>query len=299
MSWITLGLFSHFLWAFVNVGDKYIVGNKIRFPYAYMMLLAMIGALAVFLIPFVDFFVPNAQTLGVIAVASAIYFFGGFPYIKAMQMEEPTRINIWWSLIPLFSFAIGWTFFGERIQGLELLGFGILVASAFLAAFHISKKGIVFSKAIWLMVLSTAAYAWYAVLAHYLAAQIPFPVLFIWIHMFYGAYAVLLLCFRFFRTPFVESVRQNSSLLFVGIFAIALLDHLGIFLNQWALSLKEASFVFSLEGSQVLFVFGITFFISRFNKKVLGEEFDRKNVLIKLGAMALMFLGIGILSFGG
>ncbi|HCM53987.1 MAG TPA: hypothetical protein DIS59_03545, partial [Candidatus Magasanikbacteria bacterium] len=76
---------------------------------------------------------------------------------------------------------------------------------------------------------------------------------------------------------------------------IALSEQVGTIFNQAALSLAPASLVFSLEGSQVLFVFLITMIVALFNKKALRESFDRENLVLKLLATVLLFVGIAVL----
>lgn len=139
MLWIVLGISSHFFWALVNIGDKYLVTNRIRRPYIYMFYVALFGALAVLLIPFTSTMMLKPSELFWLAIASGLYFFGGFPYIKAIQMEEVTRINIWWNFIPLLSLLFGWFFLGEVLTQKEFFGFLLLIVSAILATIHIGK----------------------------------------------------------------------------------------------------------------------------------------------------------------
>ena len=80
MHWIFLQLISHFFWSLVNVGDKYIVNEKIQNPYVYMVLLGLFGLWSIILIPFIEFFIPY-HILFLIVIAGAVYFYGGLPYI--------------------------------------------------------------------------------------------------------------------------------------------------------------------------------------------------------------------------
>lgn len=297
MLWIVLGISSHFFWALVNIGDKYLVTNRIRTPYIYMFYLALFGALAVLLVPFTNTMILKPSELFWLAIASGLYFFGGFPYIKAIQMEEVTRINIWWNFIPLLSLLFGWFFLGEVLTQKEFFGFLLLIVSAILATIHIGKEKIVFSKAVWYMLCAAIAYASYAVLLHFISRTVPFVVMFIWTHIFAAGYVVFLLFYKPIGRAFLKETTRLSLPLFFVIAGIALLDHLGVFLGQWALALEKASLVSSLAGSQVLFVLLISTSITYFFKKnVLHEAIDFKNICIKIIAAVIMIVGVFVLS---
>ena len=93
MFWIFPALASHFFWALVNIGDKYIVGNRVKNPYVYLMWLNMIGILALALIPFVDFYMPEPRLLLWIALAGALWFFGGCENVDAVEISRATARN--------------------------------------------------------------------------------------------------------------------------------------------------------------------------------------------------------------
>ena len=298
MFWIFPALASHFFWALVNIGDKYIVGNRVKNPYVYLMWLNMIGIVTLLLIPFVDFYVPEPRFLLWIALAGALWFFGGLPYIRAVQIEEVTRINIWWNLIPVFALLIEFFVVGKRFAAFELLAFAILVSGAFLASLHAGKRTIVLSKAFPLMIVSTAAFAAYAVIFSDVLQSAPFVVAFIWVHSMAFVSSFSLLAFRSVRRDFLTELRALTAGMRVAVFVQALLDSTGVFFSQWALSLASAALVFSLEGSQVIFVFTMASLISVFAPKFLKEELDFRNVMLKFAAIALMVIGVGLLALG-
>jgi len=299
MSWIILGLASHLSWAFVNVGDKYVVGNRVKNEYVYMIWITMLGILSVLIIPFIDFqFHLSARQFLLLLFPSALYVFGGFPYIHALKIEEVTRINIWWNLIPLFSLVFGYVLFGEVLSGHQLIAFAILLLSAIVASLHANGKSISFSRAFWFMMMATFCYALYAVIVHEVSKTMNLGSIFVWYHIFAFFWAGSALLIPNIRRAFAEEVLALSPKTGALIFGISFIDHLGVFFSQWAITLASAALVFSIEGSQVLFVFLMTIFISRKNKNLLREQFDSRNLFLKICAVVLMFVGIGVLSVG-
>lgn len=296
MHWIAIGLISHFFWALVNTGDKFIVENKIKNPVVYFILFTWIGTFPVLLIPFFNFYVPEAKDLLLLFVANAFWFYGGIPYILAAQREDITRINVWWGFIPLWSLILGYLVFGETLTNKEFVGFSFLALAAIIASIHAGKKILLFSKAVFLMILAGLFFAAYGVLLHQVTNTVPFLLVFFWSHVFGAPISLTLFLSKKFRKSFTSEIKEISKSTLGTIFGVTVFDNLGLFFNQWALSLSSAALVFSLEGSQVVFVFLITLLIGLHNKKLLNEELNIPNVLLKLSAILLMLSGIVILS---
>lgn len=294
--WIPIAIFSHLFWAVVNIGDKYVVSNRIKNPYVYLVWLMLFGIIAILMIPFIDFALPEKVTFLWILLASAFYFFGGFPYLKAMQQEDVTRVNIWWSFVPIFSLVIGWFAIDEQIYGQQLIAFIVLIAGALLASIHVKKGAIRFSKALVLMIIACIAYASYGVILRYITQDYSFLNAFVWTHIFMFGFAVLSLAVGPFRKAFKREFDKVDFRLGTLIFSISVADHLGILLNIWALSLGPVALVFAMEGFQAVFVFLMAFGLSAFSKIDLKEEINKKNVILKLAALVLMISGIVLLN---
>ncbi|MFH1790181.1 MAG: EamA family transporter [bacterium] len=299
MLWVILGISSHFFWAILNLGDKYVLSKRVNNPYVYLVWLTLVGILSVVLIPFIDFHIPqNPMVMLLIIVGGIMYFFGGLPYVKAMQMEEPSRINIWWNLIPIFSFFIGWIFLDESFTGAQSVAFIVLLIGAIIASIRSKGNKFVFSKAVWLMIIACIAYSFYGVTFHYITRFISFAVGFVWIHLVMLACCFTMFLIKKFRSDFLAETKKAGAGLFLIVFVIAILDHLGIFFNQWALSLNNTALVFSLEGFQVILVFVGAIFLTKYFPIIISEDIDKKNMGLKLTALIFMICGILILALG-
>jgi len=299
MLWAVLAIFSHFLWAWVNIGDKFVVSRRVDSGAAYVLWTSLLGAgISIMLLPFVTLSVPEPRVFLTIAAGGFFYFIAAFPYIRAMQLEEPTRINVWWGLIPIFGLLFGSVFFQDRLSTRELIAFVLLVLGAVIGTIHAQRRHFGFSgKAVAFMVLSTCAYALYGVIIRSAERSLSFIEIFFWFNLVVSACALAALLLPHLRTRFMTQGRTFTPGLFGIIVAIALTHALAAFFNVWALSLKPAALVFAMEGFQVLFVFAIAAVLTKFFPAVVEEELDRWNVLIKIGAMCCVIAGLLVLSF--
>jgi len=296
MFWLFLVLTTHFSWALSNIADKYILEHKFGNPYVYMLWTTLFGTSVFLLIPFVDFSAFDARSLMFTVLGSMCFFAGGFPYAKAVQIEEVTRINVWWSLQPIFGIFIGFAF-GKYLAPAELAAVGILFVAAFLASLHAKKKVLSMSPALLLMMLSTFLFALYAAFLHEATQMVPFFSAFVvsTIVKVLIAWGIAFMPrFRQVQKKAFQQVNKSIVLWFVFIF---ITGNIGIYLNHWALSLKHASLVFAFEASQAIFIFIMAMLLHNINPALLQEEFDRENIMFKLFAIVLMIVGVLVLAF--
>lgn len=292
MMWIFIALAAYFFWGLVNIGDKYLISQKIKNPYTYLVYLVWAGGLGLLLIPFVDFFVPETSSLFLIAIASTLYFLGSVFYYQAVKIEDISRVNIWWNLIPVFTLIISWLTINEQLTNNQFLAFIILLLGAIIASIHFKKSQMTFSKALPLMIIATVFYASYAVMIRYISQTIPFLIIYIW-----NLVTVIILTgFLFlapkFRINFRADTKYLNKKVFLAIMALAVLDELGVLFNMWALSLGPAALIFALEGAQTLFVFLLAVLISLFRPQIIKEELDKRNVILKIVALCVIIVGV-------
>ncbi len=297
MFWIIPAICAYFFWALENVGNKYVFANKSVNPYVFAVWFALAMLISVGIIPFIDFEIPPLPMLVFMIGAGAVYFLASVPYYKALEIEEVTRVNIWFSLIPVFSFFIGWIGLGDMLSLAEFLAFTFLVLGTGIAGFHYTSGRIIFSRAFFLLVLSTFLYALQAVMVRYASFQFPYPAVYVWFIIGNAAAAIVL----FLSSRFRMIYRQETQRIFHDvkwiIFFLAFLSQLAGFCIQWALSLKQAALVYALEGVQILFVFSMTFLIARKYPMLLKESLDKKDMMLKLIALVCVVVGIVLLSF--
>lgn len=301
MHWITLTLIAHFLWAITNTGDKLVVEHGFKNGYAYIILVRLLTIPVVLLIPFFGLPMPMGWDMVLIALGAFGFFIGSFPYIVALQHEEVSRVNVLWAFNPMYAVLLELIFFGTVLSGLQFLAFAILVLATVLASVHISETGRTFrySKAVPLMLLGTFFFASYGVIIGKLGARLPFETVVTWAVTWMVIYALIgTALFPSIRQSLREEGRRLSRPMWLFIIAVNVAAYVGIVVNQKALTLAPASLVFSLEGSQSLFVFCIVIVLGLWNKELLKEELDRKNIALKLAAVLLMAIGIAILSVG-
>lgn len=296
MTWIFIALASYFFWAIVNIGDKFLISKKIKNPYTYLITLTWAGALGFLLIPFIDFFVPDVRWLSLIAASAILYFFGSIPYFHAVKIEDISRLNILWNLIPIFTLIIAWLTIGEKLDNGQFFAFVVLVIGAIIASIHFNQQRFSFSKALPLMLISTISYGGYAVLIRYISQEVPFLVIYVWNLITVILFTSFLFLVPKIRKDFKKDIKSFDKKTSCQLMGVAALDEMGVLFNIWALSLGPAALIFALEGSQTIFVFLLAILISLFRPHIIKEELDKRNILLKLTALVVIVCGVLMLN---
>lgn len=297
MIWVVFAVLSHFFWAWVNIGEKYLVEKKFKNPFVYLVVAFWVGPIVLIGLPFVDFYLPSSIVLLEIFSAAFLFVIGCSFYIKAIQVEEVSRINILWNLIPFFNLVLGWFLIGEKLTIIEFLAFVILISASLVASVHFNKGKMKISKAFVLMIFACLFISMCDVFLKIATKDISFSLAFIYLSIFTTLISFVYFFSPKFRLDFYEQKKSLSLKLIFLVIGVNILSKIGLLFSIWSLSLGPIALVTSLEGLQVIFVFIIIILFSIFAPKVLREELDRKNIMLKLLAMLLMICGILVLAF--
>jgi len=299
MAWFFYSILARLFWSVAGVSEKYLIEKKFKSPIVYLVIGFFAGLTSMIIIPFVGFKLPPINLLLLNSLAAFCFFIATYFYVKVVQLEEISRINLWWNITPIFTFLIAWLAIGERLSSTQLLAFALLVSGAVVTSLHAIGKKIVVSHALYLMLICCFFYACHDVIVRYISSYIPFSTIYIINTILFCVFSLFFFLSRQFRNQFKQqhvSVGYPISLIAI-IIIVALLSRAGIVANLKAISLGPVALVGATEGFQSLFVFIIAVLLTLFFPKIIKEEIDKKNVLLKIGALILMVFGVVVLSF--
>jgi len=302
MTWVFLAILSHLFWGITNIGEKFLIDRHFKNPIVYNLWAFILGGSNILIIFFIDFIWPNVTQLLLLGIASLGFFLGAMFYIKAIQIEEVSRINMLWNLIPIYSVFLAWFFIGESLSITQIVALIILVLSGFVASLHVKFLGkITISRAFILMLIGTLFFSIFGVTLRMVTMNgYPASSAFVISGTYYVLFSVIILIFvKQLRIDFKKESKYFLLPKILGIvFVINIISRIGTILNINAISLGPIALVNALEVSQTIFVFLIALFLSLFFPKIIKEEIDKKNIALKIFAMILMIIGILILNLG-
>ncbi len=298
MTWIFFALGARFLWSWTNIGDRFLLTKKIKNPLVYLVVGFLVD---IFIIPLWLFF--GLQWYGwnnlFLIIFQAILFFSGtFLYILSIQREEASRVNLLWNIMPLHGLWLSWLILGEKLSNNQLLALLILLIASILAGLHaVGKEKFKFSVSFWLMLASTFLYVSADVITRYLTQNNISALHLAGYQLFIlPILAGLFFFFKNFRQQFYLEKNNYTWKILLILVVMALFSRVGVLFNMKALSYGHIALVNVLEGAQAIMVFLIALLFTYFAPKIIKEEIDRKNLILKLVALVLMVVGIAVLN---
>lgn len=294
--WVLITILSYFFFALTAIADKFILKESLK-PKVYAFYVGFLGALAVFLIPFVSFSFPGIGQLLLALLGGAMYILALFCLYIGINRFEVSRISpAVGGLVPVVTLILGILFLGSQYpSALGCISFIALILGSFLISY---KKEVSFES---LKIASAAAlfFSLYFLISKIVYLEQPFWQGFIWMRIGGLLVALTFLLSRevkdeiFNKKPILE--KKTGS---IFIFAQTL-GAFGFVLQNLAISLVPSGYlcvINALEGTKFVFVLIFATFLSIRFPHILKEELSKKTILQKIIAILIIIIGLFVLS---
>ncbi len=296
MSYVTFAFIAYALFAFTNVLDKVVLGHRRVDPLGYVLVSAAWSPLVLLTLPFARLDPPGLPRMLAAIAAGACFFWMLFPYFKAAERDEITRVAPLWELAPIFVWILARLTLGEELGASGGLAFSLLVVGGLLLAARRPRDLIVPSRTMLLMILATSLLAAHNTLAAIVVRGFD-PVggyLLIRSGMVLAAATALLR--KNPRARLRATLRDHTLGTHVIIASTVLLSVSGFLFLMRSLQEGPVAIVSALSGVGGIFVLGFTMIVARIRPGLLVEETSRGILLQKLIALVLLGLGVALLS---
>ena len=318
--WAFIAILSYFMNAGVYIADKFLLSKKIHSSISYAFFVG-IWSIFNFLILPLDFWVPNLREFSLDLLAGFLFLVTLVVWYKTLHQSEATRVvPVVGALIPIFSFALSYVFFGESFTERQFLAFAILIIGGVLVSVkktklylykEVSEKfrgifgdifGLVHAeyrptrRLIVNSVASALLFALYYVLMKYIYSEQPFIGGFVWSRLGTFIGVLLMLFVGDWRRKILEGQKGQKSpknmtfFLGVRLFAAA-----AFILLNWAISLGNVAMINALQGVQFLFLILLVLLLLKQFPKILEEEMGGGVMFQKTMGVILVSLGLYVL----
>lgn len=302
MNWFLISLIATFLWALVNLADKYLVINysgKDKSAGSLVLFSSLVGIMACF---FIGFF-----TRGIFAIPLLdkllLIFIGAFGicwiilYLFTLEIEDVSAVIPWMLTIPVFGYVLSYFLLGETLTRAQLLGAGVIFFGAIILSVDFSKIHVLFKKKVALfMLLACLIYAINGVIFKFVASADSFWVASFWEYLGLGLGGIFIFLFiGNYRRDFIANIKTSGKLIFSINMVSETMTIAGNLLTNFALLIAPVALVYMVGSFQPAIVLILTFFSTRFWPKLITEDFSRKVIIPKMIAIVLMLLGSIIL----
>ncbi len=297
MDWFFFSVLGAASLAVTGIIDKFYLGRYVQNPVAYLVILVVLQQ--IFIVPVLAYagwgFV-YPQTLYALATGGLQIILWA-AYLRALQVEETSRIAALVYVFPVFVFLGAFFLLGETLQARDYAGGALLISSAFLVSYRPARDGgpVALSPALKYMAVFWVFTAAYALSAKYLLDYMNEWHLILWSSL--GSLAAVL--------PLLghEGIRKEVSVYFHAgpyLLSILVLDEFFDFLGRgafiFAYALGSVALVSSVSALQPFITLLYVVLLGIFVPGVLQEEMDRRTVALKIGAILLIIAGVYLVS---
>jgi drug/metabolite transporter (DMT)-like permease len=290
MEWYVFALLAPAFWGLNNVFIKFLITNKFK---GYFPTIATIFSMDAFFAVVVLALFPIEVVFPYSALALIVGFLpliAFWFYSKALLIEEVSRVATLFQLIPVFVVFLSVVFLSEVLGLQRYIGIGLVVLAATLISFKKSFRK-TFSGAVKFMVPFALILAVLTIANKLLLVYLDFWSVFFWNTT--GTFCGVLLLFtqQKSRNVFRETLKSIGKRTILAAFVGEGFFVTGTVCSLIALSLVDASLASSFFALQPFYVFFYILLLSIFLPSVLKEEITKAAVILKITAIALMFIG--------
>jgi len=298
MNWFLIALGAPFLWAVVNIVDKYLVSkystgeNSSGGLVLFSSLIGLFVSLGIII--FVDGVFGISFIDKILLLISGILSAGWIIlYLFALEIEDISAVIPWTLTIPIWGYMLGYFFLGETLTSHQLIGslitiFGVLLISI---DFVGEKRRIKVKPALY-MIGASVLVAIIGVIFKYVTIEGDFWVSSFWEYLGLGLVGVFILIFvPRYRKDFIKMNRTSGKL----IFSLNILNELGSILGNlitnFALLLAPVSMIYLVGSFQPVILLFLVIFVTKFFPKIITENIERRVLIPKFIAIAVIIIG--------
>ncbi len=298
-NWLFFALLAPLLWAVTNVADGALRRHFVKSDLSLTWITAVTRlpiVILFFLIAGIE--IPNSYVVLFMLFGGIIWTFPMYFYYKAIGKEDPSRIALLLQLVPLFTLLIAFFALNERLVGMQVIAFVLLIAGGTFAALKRLKGVWSFSSAFFLIAL--ACFMWASSDVIFKKFEVAFSsFLSAFAIYFLGSFLVSLFIFSLphGRTKVIKHFSNLPLRAWIMVAATVIAGVCGSLSFAYALTLGKASLTSVMLGIQPLFVIGLGAFLSLFIKEIRKEDLSKQALLLKGVSFVLILIGLMFLEF--
>lgn len=297
MTWFFIALIGTFFYACTNHIDKILLEKYFKGGVGALFLFSAI--LSALPLPFLLLADPSVLHVSLsnmlILVTVAIFnLLVIWFYLIALKHDEASVVIVFYQLVPVFAFILGYLILGETLTQLQLMAMALVILGTTILSFEIDIDNKFKLRRKVILPMIAAAFFWAAGGTVFKMVALEENVVrsLFWEHLTLTIAGIVIFTFiRSYREDFLLAIKNSSK----TILSLNLLNEaLYIFGNiifSFAYIMAPVSLVLLTDSFQPVFVLAIGIFLTIFFKKITVEKIQAKHLWQKI--FAIIVTGIG------
>jgi len=298
MTWFLIALGAPFLWALVNVVDKYLVdkyskdhnGSGGLMLFSSLAGLFVAGGILIFTNNIFDISLVNKLLLllaGVLSIGWIIL------YLFALEVEEISSIVPWFLIIPIFGYILGYFFLGETLSTHQIIGSAIMLFGVSLISIDFAgEKRKLKLKPAFYMLCASIIVAVIGIIFKYVTIEGDFWVSSFWEYLGLGIAGIFIFLFiPKYRKEFIFMNKNGGNKIFAVNVISEFMSIVGNLLTSFALLLVPVTMVYLVGSLQPAILLFLTIIATKFFPKIISENLHHKVLIPKIIAILIIIAG--------
>lgn len=296
-NWLFFSLLGPFLWGITTVFDGAILRNYIKSEFAKTWFSALTRLPFILLFFWIGGFeIPGLMIVFWVTLAGLLWLITLIFNFKALSFEEPSRVAVFIQMAPVFTLLIAFLVLRETLEIDQLFAFILLLGGGVLAALRRLKGGFQFSKAFYLVMISSFLGALSGVVFKKFEPEFTNFFAAFAIYFIGGFLGTFLLIFRsHHREKVLKHFRNLPMRAWIMLVFTEFFGTIGVIAFVYALTLGKASLTMVMVGTQPLFALLFGIILSRFVREIRKEDVQKNVLLLKGISFALIITGLVLL----
>jgi len=303
MTWFLIAIIAPFLYALTNFIDKILLEKYFKRGGTGTLILFS-SLLAFFTLPFFIWMDPavlsvSSKNIFILSVSGIFSILILWCYLKALQNEEASVVIVFYQLVPVFGYALGYLVLGETLTVIQIVSMLIIILGTTIVSLEIDSENRFKLRKKTILPMLAACFFWasQSVLFKVAALEENIWGSLFWEHLMLVVVGILIFIFvRSYRTNFILAIKNNSKPVLLlnavneGIYT------LGNLVLAFSLMLAPVALVLLINSFQTIFVLIIGIILTIFFPKITVEKIHAKHIWQKVIAIVITGIGTYLLS---
>jgi len=297
MTWFFIALLGTFFYACTNHLDKILLEKYFKGGVGALFLFsALLSGLA---LPFLLLVDPSVLNVGlnnmlVLVTVAIFHLLVVWFYLIALKHDEASIVIVFYQLVPVFAYILGYLILGETLTRLQLVAMALVILGTTIVSFEIDIENKFKLRRKVILPMVAAAFFWAAGGTVFKMVALEENVVrsLFWEHLTLTVVGIVIFIFiRSYREDFLLAIKNSSKTILSFNLLNEILYISGNIIFSFAYIMAPVSLVLLTDSFQPVFVLAIGIFLTIFFKKITVEKIQAKHLWQKV--FAIVVTGIG------
>lgn len=297
MTWFFIALVGTFFYACTNHLDKILLEKYFKGGVGALFLFSAL--FSVLALPFLFLADPSVLNVSlsnmlVLVVVAVFHLLVLWFYLIALKHDEASVVIVFYQLVPVFAYVLGYLILGETLTRLQLIAMALVILGTTIISFEIDIDNRFKLRRKVILPMLAAAFFWAAGGTVFKMVALEENVVrsLFWEHLTLTATGIVIFIFvRPYRENFLLAIKSSSKTILSFNLLNEALYVFGNIIFSFAYIMAPVSLVLLTDSFQPVFVLAIGIFLTIFFKKITVEKIQAKHLWQKV--FAIIITGIG------